>query len=688
MGYLLANGFGMILFPKTMGIGMKYLTSQFISLRFKMLVPVLILGLLGLLFSTWLIQSSVNEAFTKESLDRGEIVGASLQYAIETLSEETEIQRIVSAMGGEKGIIDIIIVKMGKQPKVIAGTDRMWSRNSWPSVAKEAGIDSKDFLNKPIEHFHIDKNMVRIRSQLRLLTHQNSNDSEPIWLQIRLDPKPMLKMSQGIVTKISLLWLSFIFLILIGLGLIIHFLILDRIRYVNQIMVSRNQGNLEARSHFRANDEIGYLGENADQMMDLVDENSRILKKNNEVIQASLLAAEARTKAKSSFLATLSHEIRTPMNGIIGMANLMLDQNLNPEQFELANTLKNCSEALLGLLNDTLDFSKIEAGRMEIDFAEVELPTLFSDTSKLMKPKCTSLGLTLSFNLAHDLPSTIMGDGLRLKQILINLIGNATKFTSQGKIEVSCQLSEPFKLYFQISDTGIGIPEDRIPKLFSAYTQVDSSTSRKFGGTGLGLAICKHLVEMMGGKIWIESKLNVGSVFQFEIPIQGASTRLAIDPTELTANGNSPQSDWSPKVSPLRILIVEDNQVNQMVVQKYLTKWGYEWTLANNGEEAVEHFFKNGPWDLVLMDCQMPVMDGFEATRLMRLRQNSSSEKSPSLPSRITPIIALSANVETSEIQHCLDVGMNDHISKPIYPQLLAAKIKMWTSELKSTEIL
>ena len=383
--------------------------------------------------------------------------------------------------------------------------------------------------------------------------------------------------------------------------------------------------------------------------------------------------AEAASRAKSEFLANMSHEIRTPMNGVLGMIDLALQARPTPEQFEYLDLARSSAHSLLTVIGDILDFSKIEAGKLELSPVDFGLPEMLRETIGSFAPAAKSKGIRLSCEVGSSVRGYIRGDSARLRQVIVNLIGNALKFTEQGLITVRADLDEhqldeergdALKIRFSVMDTGIGIPADKQQLIFGAFSQADVSTTRKYGGTGLGLTISSRIVALMGGRLSVESEPGKGSCFHFTAQFAAAETA----PQAMPRRGPVPDL----RLAPLRLLVAEDNPVNQRLACKQLEKLGHAVTVAANGALALR-LIESRPFDLVLMDVQMPEMDGLQATRLLRMKEAGSGAH--------LPVIALTAHAMEGDEAACLAAGMDAYVSKPIVVKaLLEAMVKALAS--------
>jgi PAS domain S-box-containing protein len=382
--------------------------------------------------------------------------------------------------------------------------------------------------------------------------------------------------------------------------------------------------------------------------------------------------AEALSAAKSEFLANMTHEVRTPLNGILGMTGLALETDLKNDQREYLELVKSSAEALLGLVNDVLDFSKYEVGKLGLDSVEFSLRALVRDVLRPMALRASVGGLVFESVIEDQVPDRLLGDPLRISQILRNLAGNAVKFTNAGKVSVRARAEWPkggpgagskIALCFSVSDTGIGIPPEKHRLIFEPFTQADGSTTRKYGGTGLGLSICSGLVELMEGRIWVESAVGQGSTFHFTLNLDLPTAPQVHEPALSSASMSRHRAKQQ-----LRILVAEDNSVNQRLAARLLEREGHSVTIAGSGQEALELFERSlrdsQKYDLILMDVQMPDLDGLQATARIR-------EKERGLPDRI-PIVAMTAQAAESDRLRCLESGMDAYVTKPVHvPELL-----------------
>jgi signal transduction histidine kinase/CheY-like chemotaxis protein len=493
------------------------------------------------------------------------------------------------------------------------------------------------------------------------------------WTALELASDRAIELVNGAKRNL-ILYLSAMGLCLVLAVSVFSFVVWRVIRPLRRItdMVRNLSGGLKGDIPFEdRTDEIGQFAQALRIFRDSGLEQQRLTE---EVFrsQSAQEAAESSNRLKSEFLANMSHEIRTPMNGILGMAHLLEGTKLDEEQAHFVKIIEESGDALLAILNDILDISKLEAGKLDIEAIDFDLADVVDGAVMLMTGKAGEKNIEIVTQLASEVRGRYCGDPMRLRQIMINLLSNAIKFTEKscGAVEVEVRLAGLLAvegstgLHFEVRDTGIGMAESVRDRMFQKFSQADSSVTRRFGGTGLGLAICKQLVERMGGQIGVESELGAGSTFWFDIPLRRANRSLA---REALRAKSQPVAAPSPGTAgpPLRLLLAEDNKVNQEFALLLLRKAGHHVDLAENGRQAVEAV-RRETYDLVLMDVQMPELDGVEATRQIRAMPP---------PKRDILILAMTAHAMTGAREEYLAAGMNDYLSKPLQPALILGKL-------------
>lgn len=563
------------------------------------------------------------------------------------------------------------------------------NKNKLFSSYKKEG--AKPFEFKPVtdknETFHYVKDQFFIDFPIL-------SESEQIGtLQVRADVSDIKKLlyKRSQMTLLVILFgcfLSFILVIILQ-----NFITkpINKLVYVmSEIM---KQKNYSLRSKLKSGDEIGKMSNVFNELLDdvehyskklvetnndlekRVEERTQELKEKNDKLILAKEKEEESNKVKEQFMASISHEIRTPLNAIIGFQELLRDTPLNEEQKEFLHSIDFAGRNLLVLINDILDLSKIEAGKFVFNETEFDFRNTIRSVVELMEYRATDKSISISFEVDEAIPTYVFGDQARLSQVLINLVGNAVKFTEKGFVKIIVKLlsesKKDVRCEFRIEDSGIGIPKDKLKIIFDRFTQGSSDTTRKYGGTGLGLSIVKEIVELQGGKIGVESELGVGSIFHFEYTLKKGSDSIIKSSNELDSKLNKTKLE----LKNLHGLLAEDIILNQQLVKKIMEKWGYTIDVVFNGEEAIEKV-KNNNYDFILMDIQMPNMDGTTATTVIRKMEDPIK--------RNIPIIALTAQASMAEADKCLALGMNAYMSKPFKAQELKNKINELVNKINT----